>query len=241
MSAVSVWLLLLGPVIGSFVTALADRRCRDVPLWRRRSHCTACDRRIAPRDLVPLVSYARLGGRCRNCRAPIGAAVWFGEWAGLAAALLAVAVGADAVERAALAAFLWLLLGLFQADRACFRLPDVLTLPLAVSGVVLGCLHLPPFQVLAAAVIGPGALALVALAYRKARGRDGLGLGDIKMMAGISAAVGAAGIPLVTLFAAVSALIWTGLRQRALHRTHKIAFGAHLALAAALVVLWHRV
>ena len=233
--AQALWLLALGPVLASFVTALADRHCAGRPLWAARSHCASCAAPIRARDLVPLWSHARLRGRCRDCGAAIPGRVWGGEWAGLACAVIALLAGGTLAERLLALLFLVLLVGLFQSDRLCFRLPDALTLPLLAVGAALGALQSPLPLVLLAAAVGSGALWLVGAGYAAARGRPGLGLGDVKMMAGLSAAVGLAAIPWVTLLAALLALAAAQLRTPRPSAETEVPFGAALAVAAALV------
>lgn len=238
----TVWLILLGPVAGSFVTALAFRVCRDEPLLAARSRCASCGHVIGWSDLVPILSYVRLRGRCRWCSADIPRDVLWGEVAGLGLVLLIVMRGGPISVQILAACFQICLLGLFLTDRSCMRLPDVLTLPLLGFGLTLGGLHLTggvPSAALAA-VVGAGALWAVGALYAVVRGREALGFGDVKMMAGLSAAVGLTHIPLVTLIAACVALVFEALRQGGfsrLDRSKPIPFGCYLAIAG--VCVWH--
>ncbi len=233
--AFSLWLVLLGPIAGSFVTALADRHCDGGAVLAARSRCRGCGDAVAATDLFPLLSWPLLRGRCRGCHETIGLHVWLGEWAGLGAAALALAVGNGAVEQLAAAVYFWLLIGLFQSDRRCFRLPDMLTFPLLVVGLVLGAIGGSLMLSLLATATGSGALWLLAAIYARRRRRTGLGLGDVKMMAGLSAAVGLAAIPWITLVAAVAALAVTLVRQRRFVAGQPVPFGCYLALAGAVV------
>ncbi|MFC1979307.1 prepilin peptidase, partial [Chloroflexota bacterium] len=61
----------LGLAIGSFLNVLIDRLPEKESLLRPPSHCPACQRRLAPKDLIPVLSYLWLRGRCRYCRSPI--------------------------------------------------------------------------------------------------------------------------------------------------------------------------
>lgn len=239
-TVVAVWLILFGPAAGSFVTALADRHCAGLGIAGGRSRCLQCGKPIAFRDLVPLVSYARLRGRCRSCRVPIGPHVWLGEWVGLLLGAMAVFWGDTALQDVLAALFLWLLLGLFQSDRLCMRLPDTMTVPLFACGAVLGAMIHGPIAMLASALVGATALWLVASAYRSWRGETGLGLGDVKMMAGISAAVGLFAVPWVTLVAALMALVVAtvaSVRGQAVTRTTRVPFGCYLAIAGGSALL----
>ena len=230
----AIWLLLCGAAGGSFVTALADRLLSGRDPWRAPSACAACGVRIGWRDLVPLWSWVALRGRCRSCGAAIPARVLGGEVAGVLAAATALWVVDGVAAQIAGTVFLVLLVGLFLTDFAAFRLPDALTFPLALAGTWSGALAFGWVPALVAGVAGAGALWLVAAAYRRWRAREGLGLGDLKMMAGLSAAVGPLGIPWLTLVAAATALLvalWQGRTQG----DRAIPFGCYLAVAGALV------
>lgn len=242
-TAFDIWLLLLGPVVASFVTALADRHCTGRPLFAPRSHCFECNRTVRARDLVPLVSWPLLNGRCRECGARIPVHLWLGELAGLALAALAIWWAGTPLLGFLAAAWLWCLLGLFQSDLQCQRLPDVLTAALLVFGLAIGAATFGFVASLISAVLGVAGLWLIATAFRRARGRVGLGAGDIKMMAGIGAAVGLLGVPWVTLIASVSALAMSVASAGDTNdwRNRRVAFGCHLAVAATLVLLFRRV
>jgi leader peptidase (prepilin peptidase)/N-methyltransferase len=238
--ALTFWLLLMGPVVASFLTALSDRFCAGTPLLGPRSHCASCKTTVRALDLIPILSWPILRGRCRACGATIPARLWLAELAGLALVALAIWRGETGTEAILGAAFLLILLGLFQTDLTCMRLPDMLTLPLLVTGFGLGTLSRGVGPTFAAAVIGTLVLWLIGTAYQRIRGRAGLGLGDVKMMAGLSAAVGLIALPWVTLLAALSALgvaLLQAARGDDVTWTRPVAFGCHLAVAGAVVWL----
>src|SRR5207247_10579747 len=94
-----------GLVIGSFLNVVIWRVPRHESLVTPGSHCPECDTPIAPRDNIPLVSWALLRGRCRHCRAPISGRYPLIE---LATAVLFAAVGPRLARSGALPAFLLL-------------------------------------------------------------------------------------------------------------------------------------
>lgn len=130
----------------------------------------------------------------------------------------------------------WALVVLAAVDFATFRLPDVLTMPLAVAGVAVAW-TLPGQPVLshvAAGSIAYIALAALAWAFRAMRGKDGLGLGDAKLAAAAGAWLGAPDLPYTIVLACAAAFLWVGLRtlmHGAGALTEKIPFGPPLALA----------
>ena len=234
-------LILISPAVGSFLGLVVDRLIRQVPVLWQVSHCSTCDARLIWRDLVPILSALHLRGRCRVCGAEFPGFLLRIEIAALLAALLAVATVPGAVELWLTAAMLWCLIALFYCDLVAFRLPDVLTLALFLFALAYASLTRSILDGLMGAAIGMAAFWLIRLGYQYLRGREGLGLGDVKLMAGIGAAVGALEIPVVTLIAAVLAIgvtVFQASSRKALPESgEKLPFGSYLCGAAAVVIL----
>lgn len=234
----------LGLVAGSFLATLVIRWPQGKSL-AGRSSCDSCGTTLALRDLVPLLSAAATRGRCRHCGAAIPPRH-------LQLELAAAAVGALALFAApgpaglGGALFGWLLLALLALDLDCFWLPDRLTGPLLALGLVLG--NGTPAQRIAGALLGGGGFLLLALCYRRLRGRDGLGMGDAKLMAGLGAWLSPAMLGPLILLAGLCGLLFAAVRAQRSKRSagpgmetetemgeamiQKVPFGACLALAA---------
>ena len=189
---------------------------------------------------MPLVSWVIARGRCGHCGRPVG---WFYpavELAALAAALIALAV--DDIETAWLDCLLgWWLLALAWIDVRRLILPDVLTLPLIVAGLLAAAVLDPDSLAERAlgAALGYLALRAVAWAYLRLRGREGLGQGDAKLLAAAGAWLGAVALPQIILVAALSALLVAAalrLSGRTMHAHSALPFGPFLALA--IWALW---
>lgn len=255
---VAVLVVLAGPAAGSFAALLADRLPRGEPVVLTRSRCRGCGRRLGPVELVPILSWLWQRGRCRGCGAPLPGWLLQAELAGLGLGLGAALVAATPLQMLLGAGFLWCLLALALSDLRSYRLPDALTaallalglgLALAGDGVTphgwppLGWEGAPArlWAALVGAVAGAAVLGALALAYRRVRGRRGLGAGDIRLIAGIGAGVGPLALPLVTLIAALAGLTVAALRAlrrgRRLRRGAPVPFGAFLAGAAGAVWL----
>ena len=233
-------ILLLAPVAGSAAGAFARRWPDRLADWATgRSRCPSCGTVLGWRDLVPLLSYLLLRGRCRHCGAPIDPAEPGIELAALVPATLAVVL---LEPLPALLASLvgWILLAAALVDRRMLMLPDLLTLPLAAGGLLAasaGLAPAPPLAALAGALLGFGGTALLGEAYHRLRGREGLGLGDAKLLAAAGAWLGPTALPLVLLIGAGSALLAalaTGAHRRP---ADPIPFGPWLALGFWSVLL----
>ena len=237
-----VWLLLTAPVVGSFLAVLIRRLPRGALLTPARSSCEACGNPIALRDLVPLTSILILRGRCRVCRTAIPAQHWQVELAAVAIPATALLAGVEPASIWPVCLFGWTLLALAWIDWDWLLLPDVLTLPLVLAGLV-ATVWLDPVMAIdhaLAAACGYGAVQLLALAYRRLRGRHGIGGGDAKLLAAIGAWIGLAALPWVIMGAALTGLALAGvmvLRGRAMAAGSAIPFGPCLALAGWIAAL----
>jgi len=228
-------LLLLAPVVGSFLGVVACRLPDGRPLVWSRSRCENCGAVLAVRDLVPLVSWLALRGHCRRCGGWLG---WFEPAIELAALLIAaLALVVDGMPQAMLdSLFGWWLLTLAAIDLRRWLLPDLLTLPLILAGLVAAALFDPEglFDRALGAVLGYLFLRAIAAVYRRLRGREGLGGGDAKLFAGVGAWVGATALPQELLGAALVALITAAalrLRGIRLAAHSALPFGPFIALA----------
>ena len=240
------WILpvLAAPFVGSFLGVLAMRLPDNRPVALARSACDSCAHALGPRDLVPLLSFAASSGRCRHCRAPIPPAHPLIELAALGVALAAAAaLPPDPTTLWSGCVLGWTALVLAWIDWRTFRLPDRLTLPLLLAGL-LACAATDP-QALpdraAAAAAGWLAFRLLSAAYHRLRGRPGLGAGDAKLLAAGGAWLGLADLPLMVLCGALAtlalALALAAIRGRGhLRPDLAIPFGPGLALA--LWALW---
>jgi leader peptidase (prepilin peptidase)/N-methyltransferase len=137
----------------------------------------------------------------------------------------------------------WTLLTLAALDHRTFVLPDTLTLPLIPAGLVVAWAIDPGLLIghVLGALAGFTSFAAIAGAYRRARDREGLGLGDAKLLAAAGAWLGWQALPSVVLIAAASGLalaLAVALGGAKLAWTSKVAFGPHLALAFWLVWLF---
>lgn len=244
----AVLILALGAPMGSFAALLADRLPRGRPVALTRSCCDSCQTPLRWFELIPILSWPALRGRCRSCAAPIPARLWQAELAGLALAGLALWSGLGLWG----AALFWCLLALILSDLRFYRLPDLLTGSLFALACAAAFWPEGPggptdparvLQALAGGAVGAGMFWALARAYRLWRGHDGMGAGDIRLMAGLGAMIvplaGWQGLALVTLIAGLSGLalgLMRALRRgRNLRRRVRLPFGACLGNAAIFV------
>lgn len=224
---------LAGAILGSFLATLILRWPQGRGVMRGRSACDSCGRTLGPRDLVPMLSALASRGRCRSCGARIDPL--HGRVEAGCAIVGALALGfAPNLSGVAWALLGWLLLTLAVLDWRHFWLPDALTWPLAFLGFTLGFYATDATltdRVIGAAA-GYGALLVIALAYRAVRGREGLGLGDAKLLGGLGAWMGWQALPFILLCASMLGLVVMLTSGRASHAAARAPLGTFLALAA---------
>ena len=227
----------IGAVVGSFVTLVADRMPRGENWATGRSSCHACGHALRAHEMVPLISFALQRGRCARCRVALPADLWMGEAGGALVAVIAFERGGDPAGMLALALFGWALVLLALLDARHLWLPDAITLPLAGGGLLAGLVLPVPGMRERAFGLVLGWLALEALrrGYRRLRHRDGMGGGDPKLLGAIGAWLGASALPLVVLCAALLGLGWAGVqaaRGRPAGGAVPIPLGTMFALTA---------
>ena len=221
------FLFVLGLALGSFLNVCIYRLPRGLSVVRPRSACPACGAAISARDNIPVLSWILLGGRCRNCKARISPRYAVVEL--LTALLFLVCYHTFGPTLATLkySVFGLLLLGLIFADAETKLLPDKLTLPgmalgfvfslfIPVDGFVAWLLPgLVPAELgselawrlqsladsLLGAAVGASFLYGAGALYLRARGVEGMGFGDVKLMGMIGAFLGVR-LTILTLFAA---------------------------------------
>lgn len=256
--ALALLLLLISPAVGSFLALLADRLPRGESAVAPGSHCRSCASPLRLRDLLPVLSFVLSRGRCRYCGAVIAPWHLYSELAALGLAVLALGLGGSALTIALTALALWLLWVLALCDLLWFRLPDILTAALALlalswaGAVQTDLIAVPPHpllpQSLGAALtgstLGVAVLWILRASYQHLRGRAGLGLGDVKLMAGLGGLTGPWLLPHLLLLAALLALagavICARCQRRALKASRALPFGAALCAGAALIWLLAR-
>ncbi|MBI2817999.1 MAG: prepilin peptidase [Acidobacteria bacterium] len=252
-----------GLLIGSFLNVCIYRLPRGESVVTPRSHCPGCGHAVAGYDNVPFVSYLLLGGKCRYCRMRISPIYLLVELAtGLLFLFLFVRLGPSLLFLK-FAVFGALLLVLVMTDWQTRLLPDRVTFPGMALGLVCSLLVPvgdgagallaravglePPWQVTSlldavlGALAGGGLLFGLAEVYFRLRHKEGMGLGDVKMMTMAGFFLGPKLVLLSIWFASVAGALLGGgfiLLSRKDWRAFEIPFGVFLGIAALTSALW---
>jgi leader peptidase (prepilin peptidase) / N-methyltransferase len=233
---------LAAPFIGSFLATVVQRLPEGRSVLLGRSQCPQCRHRLRPLDLVPILSWILLRGRCRHCDAPITATYPAIESAAAAVALWAATVASGTTLLIG-CIFGWTLLALAIIDWRSYELPDALTAALLAFGIVAALaerpIHIADHVI--GAVSGFAVFAVIAIFYRRWRRRDGLGWGDAKLLGGLGCWTGWAALPSIVFLAAATALaLVVGLRLvgKRVSLGDRVPFGPFLAFAGWIVWLY---
>ncbi len=257
--------ILYGLVAGSFLNACIWRIPRQESLLKR-SHCPGCGALIRWYDNIPVISYLRLLGCCRTCKSTISIRYPLVE-TGTAFLFLALLwrFGPSWVLLP-MVPLTCMIVALIFIDLDHMILPDVITLPGALLGLVLSFWQDPVFysdplaQSLAAwalppdwqgtalplvgsvlgLIVGGGLLWLVAEVYFRLRKVEGLGFGDVKMMAMVGAFLGWKYVLLTIFLGSFSGALFglVYIRVRRLDMQFQLPFGVFLGLSALVVLLF---
>ncbi len=236
MAVMSLFSFLFGLVFGSFLNVCIYRIPIKKSIVFPASSCPNCGRKISFYDNIPLLSYLFLLGRCRFCHEHISLRYPLVEvMSGLLSMVLFIRYGLS---------YQYFMFYLFVASLVVISfidlqhqiIPDILSIPGILVGIALSFL---PGQVhwidsVIGALGGGGVLYLVAVVFKKATGRDGMGGGDIKLLAMLGAWMGWRALPFIVLLSSFSGILIGGgaLLMAGKGYRVRIPFGPFLSLGA---------
>jgi leader peptidase (prepilin peptidase) / N-methyltransferase len=233
-------ILAVGLIFGSFLNVCISRLPRHKSIVHPRSRCPHCGILIAAYDNIPVLSFLLLRGHCRFCRKAISwrypaveialAALWLLCWLSFGLSLQAIGM----------AVLSFLLLGLAAMDAETLRLPNTFTLPGVVLGAIYSgarCQHWLKCALLSAswAITAAGILLAFSGIYWLLTRKEGMGVGDAKLMALVAAWLGPGLAALVLFFGVVSAAFYgisISVARRRFDGNFPLPFGSFLCAAA---------
>jgi len=240
----SIIAFIFGAVVGSFLNVCICRMPREESIVSPPSHCPQCNYRIRWYDNIPLVSYLLLRGKCRGCGARISIQYPLVELInGLLTLALFLRLG-PSLTFIALFLFCSALVAITFIDLKHQIIPDEISL----SGIVAGFAFsfFLPWQgwlnSLLGILLGGGSLLLVAYGYQWLTGREGMGGGDIKLLAMMGAFLGWKAIPFIIFTSSLAGSV-VGLSMMLFQKRDSrlaIPYGPYLALGALLYVFFGR-
>lgn len=240
----SVFAFLLGAAIGSFLNVCIYRLPLGESIVFPASHCPACGTRIRPWDNIPLLSFLLLGGKCRSCRAAISFRYPLVELLnGLLTLALFLKFGPSPTFLVLLV-FSSALVAVTFIDLDHQLIPDVISLP----GIVVGfaaSFFLPWLgwlNSLIGLLLGGGSLLVVAYLYQFLTKKEGMGGGDIKLLAMMGAFLGWRAVPFIIFAGSLVGSVVGITLMLVQKKDAKLAvpFGPFLSFGAILYVFYGR-
>jgi leader peptidase (prepilin peptidase)/N-methyltransferase len=233
---------IFGTIVGSFLNVCIHRLPQESSIILPSSHCPRCKTPIRFYDNIPLISFALLRGKCRACHAPISWRYPLVEFLmGFFSIILLWKYGIAALYLIYFAFFAALTLVSF-IDLPHRIIPDVISLPGILIGVGISLIH-PQLSLkdsLIGVLVGGGSLYVVASVYHIVTKREGMGGGDVKLLAMIGAFIGWKGVLFTILCSSLIGSI-VGVTMMLISSKadskYAVPFGPFLSLGAIIYVL----
>ncbi|MBF0195956.1 MAG: prepilin peptidase [Magnetococcales bacterium] len=229
-----------GGIWGSFLNVCIYRIPVGQSIIYPPSRCPGCENPIVWYDNIPIVSWLYLKGKCRHCNINISPQYPIIEAISALLTIQVVMVFGFSWESLAIICLGYSFVVMMMIDFYHYILPDVITLPGIVIGVLLAWLPqvgepiVGLYDSLIGVAVGGGGLWLFAWLFEKITGKVGMGFGDVKLLAMVGAWLGWQSLGFTIFFAAlmgsVIGLSWIGILGR--DRAKPIPFGPYLVLAA---------
>ncbi len=232
---------LVGISLGSFYNVLIYRLPRNISVIFPSSKCPSCGHRIRWYDNIPILSYLILRGRCRYCGERISLQYPIVEFVSGALAVFSLYRWGLTLDGILLYFFFSALLVASLIDLRFFIIPDVITIPGTVGGILTSPLRAetPLLESVVGAVVGFGISFVIYLYYVKVRKMEGLGFGDVKLLAFIGSFTGIYGVLSALFLGSLIGLIYalpSIIRNRTV--SFAIPFGPFLSLGCFVGILF---
>ena len=239
-----IFLIIIGGLWGSFANVCIVRLPEDKGVVSGRSNCPKCKKQINWYDNIPIISYFILNGKCRKCKKPI-------SFQYVVVELLSIVsfVSIYLIYGFSFTTLLLLILSLafiiiFFIDLKHFIIPDVITFPLMALGFIKSFIPnldpLFPYYVLSliGGVFGYGIIWGIIFFYKQVKKKEGMGLGDAKLLAVIGFWFGLDAVPFIIFLSSTIALISVApdLIKKSKKMSTQIPFGPYI-IAANLIFL----
>lgn len=231
---------LFGLLVGSFLNVCIFRLPRGTSIVWPASACGSCKRELRWFENIPIVSWVVLGAKCARCKAPISIQYPLVEAITAVLFVLVTATTPAGPQLAAHLLFVCALIVLFGIDLEHQILPNSITLPGIVIGVLFSLVGPPGWRAsLLGVLLGGGVLYAIAWGYYAVRREEGLGMGDVKMLGMIGAFLGWQAVLLTLVLASLSGAL-IGVAMISLQRgsmKYALPFGTFLAIGALVAML----
>ena len=234
--------IILGALWGSFANVCIFRLPKEKGVVSGRSYCPKCKKKIVWYDNIPIISFFLLGGKCRKCKKSISIQYVIVEAINIVSFITIYYFFGVSVITVLLMMLSISFLIIFFIDFEHFIIPNVLTFPMMIVGFLksfdpnLPSLFPNYINSLIGGLFGYGVIWSIIYFYKQLRKKEGMGLGDAKLLAVVGFWFGWISIPFVLFLSSVLALLWVApdLIKKSKKLTSHIPFGPYIILASIL-------
>ena len=237
---------ILGSLWGSFANVCIYRIPLKGGVVKGRSFCPKCKKKILWYENIPILSYFILGGKCSKCKKKISTQYLIVEAISIISFLIIYYLFGISLTTILLIILFLSFLIIFFIDLKHYIIPDVLTFPMMALGFFksfdpnLSPIFPNYINSLLGGIIGYGIIWLLIIFYKKIRNKEGMGLGDAKLLAVIGFWFGWISIPFVIFLSSVTALIIVtpDLLKKSKKLTSEIPFGPYIITGTFIYLLF---
>ena len=235
-------IIILGALWGSFANVCIFRLPKEKGVVSGRSYCPKCKKKIVWYDNIPIISFFLLGGKCRKCKKSISIQYVIVEAINIVSFITIYYFFGISIITVLLMTLSLSFLIIFFIDLEHFIIPNVLTFPMMIVGFLKSFDPNLPFlfpnyiNSLIGGLFGYGVIWSIIYFYKQIRKKEGMGLGDAKLLAVVGFWFGWISIPFVLFLSSVLALLWVApdLIKKSKKLTSQIPFGPFIILASIL-------
>ncbi len=239
------FVIILGALWGSFANVCIFRLPGEKGVVSGRSYCPKCENKIAWYDNIPIISFFLLRGKCRSCKTSISIQYAIVEAINIISFVTIYYFFGISITTILLMILSLSFLIIFFIDLKHFIIPNVLTFPMMFVGFIksfdpnLDSLFPNYLNSLIGGLLGYGIIWAIIYFYKQVRKKEGMGLGDAKLLAVIGFWFGWISIPFVLFFSSVIALLWVvpDLIKKSKKLTSQIPFGPYIILGLILFIV----
>ena len=236
----------LGALWGSFANVCIYRLPLRGGVVKGRSFCPKCKKKIFWYENIPILSYLILGGKCSKCKKKISFQYLLVESISIFSFLIIYYFFGVSITTILLIILFLSFIVIFFIDLKHYIIPDILTFPMMVLGFLksfdpnLNPLFPNYINSLLGGIIGYGIIWLLILFYKKIRNKEGMGLGDAKILAVVGFWFGWVSIPFVIFLSSTIALIVVipDLLKKKKKLTSQIPFGPYIIIATIIFIVF---
>ena len=239
-------IILIGSLFGSFANVCIYRLPLEKSVIGGRSYCPKCKKEIAWYDNIPIFSYLIIGGKCRKCKNTISPKYLIVEFVNAISFLIIFLIFGISITSTLLMILALIFLIIFFIDLKHYIIPNVLTFPLMILGFIksfdpnINSIFPNYINSLIGGIFGYIIIWSIIFFYKQVKNKEGMGLGDAKLLAVIGFWFGWIAIPFVIFSSSIIALI--SVVPSLLNKTRKfssqIPFGPYIVIGCILYVIF---